>query len=139
VLTVLLRLRVRDVHQPLVTFVEVALCECDAHGQNCTVAEFTTAGPASRMRVPFLVYLMMLRERRGRQSRYQQTGDEKSREEHCADITREADDRKVLFVADKQEGATFIDRSCAMVLGLFKVREPWLQELRSLYVSSLFL
>ena len=80
---------------------------------------------------------MMLRERRGRQAGYQRTGNEQSKEEHCADITSEADDRKLLLTVGKQEGVTLIDRSCTMVLGLFEVSDPWLQQLRSLYVSSL--
>lgn len=87
--------------------------------------------------MPFLVHLMMLRERRGRQPGYQRTGNEQSKEEHCADITSEADDRKLLLTVGKQEGVTLIDRSCTMVLGLFEVSDPWLQQLRSLYVSSL--
>jgi hypothetical protein len=80
---------------------------------------------------------MMLRERRGCQSGCQQTGNDYSKEEHGADISSKADDRKLLFAVNKQEEGTFIDRSCAMVLGLLKVREPWLQEVRGSYVSSL--
>lgn len=54
-------------------------------------------------------------------------------------MTSEADVRKFMFAADQQEGETLIDRSCAMVLGLFKVWKAWLQQLRSLYGSSLWL
>ena len=89
-LTILLRAWVRDIHQPLVTFVETALCESYPHGQNGSVVELTTAGPARRVRVPLLVDHMMLRERCGQASSDQEIGNEQRKKDHFADVVCKA-------------------------------------------------
>lgn len=58
------------------TFVEVALCDSDAHGQDGPIVELTAASPARWVSDSLFVDHMMLLERRSQMARDKEAGDE---------------------------------------------------------------